>query len=31
MGAAVLPIADPDAICQKIRNRETVLSRSRRP
>jgi hypothetical protein len=23
MGAAVLPIADPDAICRKIRNRET--------
>jgi len=30
MGAAVLPIADPGAICRKIRNRETKLSRSKR-
>jgi hypothetical protein len=30
MGAAMLPIADPDAICRKIRNRENKLSRSRR-
>jgi hypothetical protein len=30
MGAAVLPIGDPNAICRKIRNRENKLSRSRR-
>jgi hypothetical protein len=30
MGAAVLPIADPDGICRKIRNRETKLLRGKR-
>jgi hypothetical protein len=30
MGAAVLPIADPDGICRKIRNRETKLFRGKR-